>query len=216
MNFVFKSTHLPLFENWKNRKRGKKGGRHITYRQNLKKNAFKRTLQKIILDQQKGVCCYCGVKIAEPFFENSHIEHFDSDKSKDLDFANLFVSCGLSEKDYTPATCGFKKDNAQLDGGLIPSLSVGFTEVRFGGNGEIFHQTARAESAIVNLGLDETSLAFERGKVIQALESQILADGDEKELANELIKNVLAMYDAGDVDGFSHVVVNYLVNEFMI
>jgi len=68
-------------------------------------------IQRILLDEQGHICCYCENKIE---IADSHIEHIrpqDKYPNLDCDYSNLLVSCAKNPtKDNNKSHCGHKKE----------------------------------------------------------------------------------------------------------
>lgn len=72
-------------------------------------NPEKRALHQALLNEQGGVCCYCGRAIS---LTDSHIEHFrPQEKYEDfaLDYNNLHASCIRETDPGSPLHCGHAK-----------------------------------------------------------------------------------------------------------
>lgn len=72
-------------------------------------------LRKNLIDEQLGLCCYCGLTLNE---ENVHVEHFKPQsnfKKQQLNYKNLHASC-MGKKIHDPSGvelefCGHEKKN---------------------------------------------------------------------------------------------------------
>lgn len=74
-------------------------------------NPEKAQLHAALIQEQGGVCCYCGRSISQV---DSHIEHFRPQASRPdlaLDYANLHASCIRETKPGSPLHCGHFKGN---------------------------------------------------------------------------------------------------------
>ena len=72
-------------------------------------NPEKRSLHDALLNEQRGLCCYCGRIIA---LTDSHIEHFRPQEAREdlsLDYSNLHASCIRETEPGTPLHCGHAK-----------------------------------------------------------------------------------------------------------
>ena len=70
--------------------------------------------ERSLFAEQTGQCVYCGRKIALDRNQHYHIEHFRPQTeygALQLDYSNLFPSCGPGSEYGTPNTCGAHKDN---------------------------------------------------------------------------------------------------------
>jgi uncharacterized protein (TIGR02646 family) len=108
MRFIKKAVSPTFFEAWKDNYRNDEGI-NPEYRNLV--GSPKRELKQYLIDEQKGLCCYCCKKISR---DNSHIEHIKPKgipefKSQDLDYNNLAASCnGLKDN---RENCGHRKNN---------------------------------------------------------------------------------------------------------
>lgn len=109
MKHVKKGVSPPLFEDWK------KSHPQPSYKELSSKECtpIKDSVRFALLQEQGGVCCYCGRAIT---LDDSHIEHFRPQKiypKRALDFDNLHFSC-IKDQPKTaiyPPHCGHAKGN---------------------------------------------------------------------------------------------------------
>lgn len=130
-------------------------------------NPQKRKLHQALLDEQGGLCCYCGREIA---VTQSHIEHFRPQEQREdlaLQFDNLFASCIRETKPGAPLHCGHGKghdfEEAQHVSPLDPTC-----EGRFGYSlaGAILPKDDRATYMVSLLKLDIEFLRNRRGEAL--------------------------------------------------
>lgn len=106
MKQVTKETSPPIFETWK----GLSNENWQPTYDDLK-NPEKRAVHESLLEEQGGVCCYCGRAIDQ---SDSHIEHFRPQNGYDhlaLSYDNLHASCIRQTEPGSPLHCGHAKDD---------------------------------------------------------------------------------------------------------
>ena len=170
-----------------------------------------RQVKEQLLDDQKGLCCYCGIRIAA---DSSHIEHLlDQHKNKalQLDYGNLLTSCnggnkqehcghakGSSLLPVTPLQEGCEQRFVYRSSGLVDGLVNDVEDVE-------------AKTSIQVLNLNAQRLRNQRKA---ALASCGLFDD---ELSCEDIDEYLELYASPDEQGmlepFSQVIINRLHQE---
>jgi uncharacterized protein (TIGR02646 family) len=82
-------------------------------------------VQQALIQEQFGVCCYCGRRVT---LSESHIEHFrpqELRKDLDLEWSNLHASCIKSPAKTTPIHCGHAKGNRFDESRIISPLELG-------------------------------------------------------------------------------------------
>lgn len=174
--------------------------------------------KQALLQEQGWVCAYCGREIDDG---GSHIEHFlprSQFPERELDYANLFISCGPSGVEGAPKTCGDAKGNwIPTDRAeLIPSHPDCEMRFRYDGNGAV-RPTAPNDghviAAIKALNLKEETLRQERQKILAGLEADIRAGA----ITAGNVTGEIAYWRARDADGrcknFGHVAARYLEEE---
>ena len=104
MRFIKKGELPTFFEEWKDKYRIDHSV-EPTYRDLI--GPTKQSLKQYLINEQKGLCCYCCKKLIRKY---SHIEHIKPQsifKDEDLDYNNMVVSCnGIKDKNEN---CGHKK-----------------------------------------------------------------------------------------------------------
>jgi uncharacterized protein (TIGR02646 family) len=176
--------------------------------------------KQALLREQGWVCAYCGREIDAG---GSHIEHFlprSLFPERELDYANLFASCGPSGKKGAPQICGDAKENwVPTDPvNLIPSHPDCEKRFRYDLGGAVNPAAPDDQhviSAVAKLNLNETSLQLERSDILTGLEADILAG----EITAENVTDEISSWRARDVDGrcknFGHVAARYLEEELL-
>ena len=108
---VFKRQEPQFFRNWKKQLKAHAKKSSYAYLSEQKNKEVKDKLHIALLEEQGGLCCYCGRRV---HLENSHIEHFrPQSKYPDLDVAynNLHTSCIKLLSKGSTRHCGhFKED----------------------------------------------------------------------------------------------------------
>lgn len=121
----------------------------------------KAILREQLKEEQKGLCCYCCLKLSN---DNLHIEHLKSRQTHpklEFDYDNLMLSCS------SPKQCGQKKANKSL--ALHPLMTECDIEIKLDLNGELNAKTSRAEAAIDTLNLNNRRLNNRRKNLIDAI-----------------------------------------------
>ncbi|MBQ7674017.1 MAG: TIGR02646 family protein [Alphaproteobacteria bacterium] len=134
----------------------------------------KKDIKDSLLDEQGGICCYCGNRIT---FETSNIEHF---KPKDinlfprlqLEYSNLLSSClgGQIERhgDHGyPLSCDARKKNKIIP--LSPTDPTCESQFEYDLDGSIKGITADAKKTIDELNLNNTVIKNRRKSAIDAI-----------------------------------------------
>jgi uncharacterized protein (TIGR02646 family) len=194
--------------------------------------SVKGRLKNALLKEQGWVCAYCGKSVGKESGNrgsgnddkkgDNHIEHFipkSTNKNCTYDYGNLFISCGPSNGNGAPKTCGDAKENRipTDPANLIPSHPD--CEKRFRYDGGAVNPANSSDQhvidAIAALNLNETSLCQDRGKILAGLEADILAG----EITAENVTDEISSWRARDVDGrcknFGHVAARYLEEELL-
>jgi uncharacterized protein (TIGR02646 family) len=175
-----------------------------------------------LLREQGYLCAYCGRALAVDGAD-SHNEHFfPQSKFRDweLEWWNLFASCGPQKVRHRPKTCGDAKDNwTPSPHFIIPSDPSCEDRFRYDGIGQIAPTVATdlaATAMISKLNLKEPSLTLERQQLIAALEQDI-ADGH---INPATVPTEIALWRTTDpqgrLKGFAQVAIRYLAVEPLI
>ena len=140
-----------------------------------------------------------------------HIEHFRPRSECDrlqLDYANLFLSCGPDSEDGSRQTCGNRKDDWFEEACHISPAPESCAErFRFRSSGAIIGDgTPEADKMIAVLNLNQPELAAERQDLIDDLERE-LADGTP---LDDLRFGYLQEDRSGARPSFANVALGYL------
>ena len=164
--------------------------------------------------EQTGQCVYCGrrVHLVRPNeVKQYHIEHFrprEKYPSLELEYTNLFLSCGSNSNTGARSTCGVYKGNWFEEKCHISpcpdSCSTRFFYLASGiihGNG-----SPEANKMIEMLNLNDPALIADRKAIMEEL---------DKDLSNNvLVETLCADYQAidgsGARPGFANVAIAYL------
>ena len=171
----------------------------------------KRATVNVLFAEQTGQCVYCGRRISLYRHGQFHIEHFRPQSrypELQLDYANLFLSCGPELEHGPTPTCGNHKAGWFDEDRHIPPAPESCAErFRFRSSGEIASDdTPEAAKMIQVLNLNHPELVTERRVVIEDL---------DRELAEGIATNVLRQ-DYLDTDhngarpSFANVAIGYL------
>jgi uncharacterized protein (TIGR02646 family) len=158
----------------------------------LPKNAVKNSrVLEALIDEQGGLCCYCGKGIDT---KGSHIEHFrPQSKYPDLatEYENIHASCESRSK----SNCGHAKDNSFDESKCISPLDVDEGRFLYTLEGEIRPKDegdARATYMIGLLKLDSPALREMRKELL----TRVLPP--ELRLSQDEIKKLRAVYQERD------------------
>ncbi len=160
--------------------------------------------------EQTGQCVYCGRGISLAL-QHYHIEHFRPRRkyrSLQLDYVNLFLSCG-PDGDHGPRqTCGRHKDDwFEEDSHIAPAPESCAERFRFHSSGEIVGDgSTEADKMIAVLNLNHPELEAERQDLIDDLERE-LADGTP---LDDLSFGYLREDRSGARPSFANVALGYL------
>lgn len=179
MRHISKHTEPSSFTVWKSK------NPTATYKDDLgRERKIKQELKDSLTKEQHYLCCYCECRITDP---TSHIEHFKPKGDPayshlQLEYSNLFVSCGRDRRGTSEEHCGHKKYDTytpELLSPLEPDCSVHFKYNLFG---EIEYTTERGKSTIKILNLNSALLKAKRKNLID----YFLNDINDTELESEL------------------------------
>ena len=161
--------------------------------------------------EQTGQCVYCGRKVSLDRLREYHIEHFRP-RSRypelELDYSNLFLSCGPASEDGTRETCGNRKDDWFEEDCHVPPAPESCAErFRFRLSGEIAGDTSpEADKMIQVLNLNHPELMTERQVVIEDLERELNTGVP----LGELRQGYLDRDRGGARPSFANVAIGYL------
>ena len=161
--------------------------------------------------EQTGQCVYCGRGISLTRNQQYHIEHFRPRWTYDrlqLDYSNLFLSCGPDGDDGPRQTCGNHKDR-WFDEECHISPIPDSCSARFGfrsSGGIVGDGTPEADTMIAVLNLNHSELVADR---------QDLTDDLERELAaviplDDLRLGYTVQNQGGARPSFANVAIGYL------
>lgn len=168
-------------------------------------------MRRSLYAEQTGQCVYCGRRIWLDQREPFHVEHFRPQSKYDalqLDYHNLFLSCG-PEGDHGPrGTCGdHKGDWFEENCHIAPAPDSCAERFRFRSSGQIAGDgTAEAEKMIEVLNLEHRGLRAARRDLIENLDRQL----NEGERGQDLLQDYLDTDHRGARPGFANVAIGYL------
>ena len=174
--------------------------------------------EESLFAEQTGQCVYCGRGISldrrQHRRQHYHIEHFRPQSQRkytelQLDYANLFLSCG-PEGDRGPRnTCGHHKgDWFEEDCHIPPAPEACAERFRFHSSGRIAGDgSPEADKMIATLNLNHPELVTERQIMVEALDRD-LNDGTAPE---SLVQDYLDTDSDGARPSFANVAIGYLM-----
>jgi uncharacterized protein (TIGR02646 family) len=139
--------------------------------------ADKDALRQSLVDEQRGLCCYCQSRI-RPDWNRMKIEHWQCQANypaRQLDYRNLLGAClGGHGRPEREQHCDTRKGNADLC--FCPADPTHPIEqrIKFLGNGEIASEDAAINTAlneVLNLNLDQ--LVSNRKAVLDAFKHRL-------------------------------------------
>ena len=202
-----KSDEPPQLRDWKAEQR--RNGIEPEYR-NLQQPERGAT-ERHLFAEQTGQCVYCGRGISLARKQRYHLEHFRP-RSKypdlQLDYANLFLSCGPEGDNGARNTCGHHKGDWFEEGCHIPPAPEACAKhFRFHSSGRIAGDgSPEADKMITTLNLNHPELVTERQVMLEALDLD-LNDGTPPEL---LVQDFLDTDHDGTRPSFANVAIGYL------
>ena len=171
----------------------------------------KRATVNGLFAEQTGQCVYCGRRVSLDRHGQFHIEHFRPRSrypALQLDYANLFLSCGPEHEHGPRPTCGNHKADWFEEDCHVPPAPESCTErFRFRSSGKIAGDgTPESGKMIEVLNLNHPELATERQGVIEDLERE-LAEGTPPDV---LRQDYLDTDRSGARPSFANVAIGYL------
>ena len=204
-----KGDEPPELRDWKAAQR--RNGLEPEYR-NLQQPERGAT-EKSLFAEQTGQCVYCGREISLNRNQRCHIEHFRPRSKRkypelQLDYTNLFLSCGPEGDHGARNSCGHHKgDWFEEDCHIPPAPEACAERFRFRSSGRIAGGgSSEADKMIATLNLNHPELVTERQVMIEALDRD-LNDGDTPE---DLVQDYLNIGPSGARLSFANVAIGYL------
>ncbi len=171
-------------------------------------------VERCLFAEQTGQCVYCGRSITLGAYQKYHIEHFRPRwhyLKLEVEFGNLFLSCGPSKGDRGPReTCGNGKGNwFNEDCHISPENEECCERFWFGSSGSIVSDgTAESKLMIDVLRLDDVELTRERAELIEEIDNELSADVP----MDDLIEHYSGVVESARVS-FANVAIRYLKTE---
>ena len=167
--------------------------------------------RRSLFAEQTGQCVYCGRGISLDRKRHYHIEHFRPQqkyRKLQLDYTNLFLSCGPESEQGSRNTCGHHKDDwFEEDCHIPPAPEACAERFRFRSSGRIAGDgSPEADKMIGTLNLNHPELVTERQVMIEALDRD-LNDGAPPE---SLVQDFLVTDSDGARPSFANVATGYL------
>jgi uncharacterized protein (TIGR02646 family) len=186
MKHIEKKASPTAFEKWKNER-----GSLASY--NTIPAEIKNIVRESLMDEQYGLCCYCGLGLTR---NNVHIEHFRPQskfKSLQLEYRNLHASCMGKLIHYDSVEelsdfCGHSKkdwfDEELMVSPLDPNVESYF-EYGFDGTIRAYDHHQGASETIWRLGLNTYLPRKQREEAINAV-LELIDINDETQI-NDMI-----------------------------
>ena len=169
--------------------------------------------EKSLFAEQTGQCVYCGRGISLERNQHYHIEHFRPRSKRkypelQLDYTNLFLSCGPEGDHGARNTCGHHKgDWFEEDCHISPAPEACAERFRFRSLGLIVGDgSTAANKMICTLNLNHHGLVKERRDMIEALDDTL----NTGVLPEALIQDFLYVGPNGTRPSFANVAIAYL------
>ena len=173
----------------------------------------KEATRQALFIEQTGQCVYCGrgIKLEEP--NRHHIEHFRPQRSyrnREVTYGNLFLSCGLQQRQRSAQpTCGNKKNGWFDEDCHIEPTPEETCQRRFlfGSDGRIRGDGSPEADQMINvLNLNYSELIVERLALIEELDGEL----NEGVSPCELTKTYSDVSAEGTRVSFANVAIHYL------
>ena len=167
--------------------------------------------EKSLFAEQTGQCVYCGREISLNQNQRYHIEHFRP-RSKypnlQIEYANLFLSCGPDSDRGARNTCGHHKgDWFEEDCHIPPVPEVCAERFRFRSLGQVSGDgSPEANKMIWTLNLNHHGLVKDRRDMIETLDDAL----NNGVLPEVLIQDFLYVDAKGTRPSFANVAIGYL------
>ena len=168
-------------------------------------------MESSLYAEQTGQCVYCGRGILLHPHKDYHVEHFRP-RSKyrclQLDYENLFLSCGREGDQEIGQTCGHHRRNWFEEGCHISPAPESCAErFRFRSSGDIVgDDSAEAAKMIGVLNLNHRELVTDRQVLIEDLD-RVLNRGVSED---DLLQSYLDTDRHGTRPSFANVAIGYL------
>jgi uncharacterized protein (TIGR02646 family) len=170
-------------------------------------------LRSSLVDEQRGLCCYCLQRIRSDS-ESMKIEHWQSQDlypDRQLDYSNLLGACrGGEGQKPDKQHCDTRKGNLDLKFNPANTWHDVESKIHFLGNGIIEADDSQFSKEINEvLNLNEGALVRNRKAVLQAFRQALMQNrSSDANLRKELRK--WNGDNGGDLEPFSQVVIYYL------
>ena len=167
--------------------------------------------ERRLFAEQTGQCVYCGRRISLDQKQSYHIEHFRPQSKypeRQLDYSNLFLSCGPRTEHGVRFTCGnYKAEWFDENCHISPVPQSCVDRFRFQSSGRIAGDgSPEADKMIEKLNLNHRELVADRQATVEALEEELISGNPLAGLRDAF----LAVDRHGARPGFAQVAIGYL------
>ena len=126
-------------------------------------NPEKLELLSQLIQDQRGICCYCEAGIT---IDNSHIEHIiprSADKDKHLSYGNLLASCLKETAKGMPLTCGKARGNWHDDAAYLnPCDPRSAEKIKYSMDGKVSATPDTHNEFVLRLNLNSSTKVSSR------------------------------------------------------
>ena len=169
-------------------------------------------MRRSLYEEQTGQCVYCGRGISLNRNGSCHVEHFRPRRYRDLqlEYTNLFLSCGPEGDGGAGETCGRHKDDwFEEEHHIAPVPESCAERFRFRSSGKIVGDgSEEAQKMIEVLNLCHRELAVTRRDLIENLDRQL--NEAEPGAVHDLLQDYLDTDGRGARPSFANVAISYL------
>lgn len=141
---------------------------------------IKTTLITQLLEEQKGLCCYCMQRIEEGIYHIEHLSPKCGFRNEEVQYYNLFLSCGSNRERKNH--CGIVKNNIP-----IPKLISFYNNQTTEKCQDFFKYNLQGE-ILPKQGFEDILTDFNNYTILNALSKQLLGVIEVLKLNSEILK----------------------------